>query len=178
MLIFSLPSKHNSGYQLPEELPGDLLHAPLIWVHCGGIIPSLQRFYDSPYSVLHRSPSSFTIQVGARDKIVSVNWLKPYTDTDAEPTVCDTTGNCPAPEQWPSQPPSTTAVHLRPVEPLFSDSLVSTPSHQDQPSKHPGTVFSQPCRGLLHAPSRGATSQPPQQRYPQRQQRLPVRINL
>jgi hypothetical protein len=56
MLIFSLPSKHNSGCQLPEELPGGLLHTPLIWVHRDGIIPSLQRFYDSPYAVLHRSP--------------------------------------------------------------------------------------------------------------------------
>ncbi len=47
----SLP-RHNSSAQLPDELPGDLLSAPLIWVHRGGVIPLLQPLYDGPYAVL------------------------------------------------------------------------------------------------------------------------------
>ncbi len=49
---FSLPSKHNSGQQRPEELPADLLRASLIWVHHRGVVLPLQRPCDSPYQVL------------------------------------------------------------------------------------------------------------------------------
>jgi hypothetical protein len=60
----SLP-RHNSSAQLPDELPGDLLSAPLVWVRRGGIIPPLQPLYDSPYTVLRRGLRSFTIRVGS-----------------------------------------------------------------------------------------------------------------
>ncbi len=36
----SLP-RHNSSAQLPDELPGDLLSTPLVWVCRGGVIPPL-----------------------------------------------------------------------------------------------------------------------------------------
>ncbi len=58
-----LSSKHNAGRQLPEELPNDLLRAPLIWVRCGGVVLPLQWPYDAPLAVLRRSPHSFTTQV-------------------------------------------------------------------------------------------------------------------
>jgi hypothetical protein len=48
----SLP-RHNSSAQLP----GDLLTAPLVWVHQGGVIPPLQPLYDSPYAVLRCGPA-------------------------------------------------------------------------------------------------------------------------
>jgi hypothetical protein len=38
---FSVPSKHNSGQQLQDELPADLMLATLVWVHCGGVIGPL-----------------------------------------------------------------------------------------------------------------------------------------
>jgi hypothetical protein len=79
LLFFSLPSKHNSGHQLLEELPGDLLCTPLVWVHRGSVILPLEGPYDTPYTGLR----SFTILVGTRDKMVSVTWLKPRTDADA-----------------------------------------------------------------------------------------------
>ncbi len=53
----SMP-RHNSSAQLPDELPGDLLTAPLVWVRRGGIIPPLQPLYDGPYTVLRRRPPS------------------------------------------------------------------------------------------------------------------------
>jgi hypothetical protein len=49
----SLP-RHNSSAQLLDELPGNLLFAPLVWVHRGGVIPPLQPLYDGPYTVLRR----------------------------------------------------------------------------------------------------------------------------
>ncbi len=40
--------RHNSSSQLPDEMPGDLLTAPLVWVRRGGVIPPLQPLYDGP----------------------------------------------------------------------------------------------------------------------------------
>jgi hypothetical protein len=59
--VFSLPSKHTSGHQLPKKkkLPGGLLWAPFIWVRC--IIPPLERPYDGPYTILRCSARTFTI---------------------------------------------------------------------------------------------------------------------
>jgi hypothetical protein len=37
----SLP-RHNYSTDLPSELPAELLYAPLIWVHRGGVVPPLQ----------------------------------------------------------------------------------------------------------------------------------------
>ncbi len=61
--FFSLPGKHNAGRLLPT-LTADLFHAPLIWVRHSCAVPPLQRLYDGPYAVLHRSPCSFTPGVG------------------------------------------------------------------------------------------------------------------
>ncbi len=60
----SLP-RHNSSTYLPSELLAELLSAPLVWVHRGGLVPPLQPLYDGPYVVLCRSPRSFTIRVGS-----------------------------------------------------------------------------------------------------------------
>jgi hypothetical protein len=73
----SLP-RHNSSTDLPSELPAELLSAPLVWVHRGGIVPPLQPLYDSLYAVLPHSPRSFTIRVGSQDEVVAVSCLKAY----------------------------------------------------------------------------------------------------
>ncbi len=59
--VFSLPSKHNSGRQLPKKkkLPGGLLRAPFIWVRC--VIPPLERPYNGPDTILRCSARTFTI---------------------------------------------------------------------------------------------------------------------
>jgi hypothetical protein len=81
---FSLPW-HNYGSQLPAKLPDELLHAPFIWLHHGGIVPPLHHPYDSPYTFLQRGPCSFTIRVGLRDEIISVSRLKACMEADAMP---------------------------------------------------------------------------------------------
>jgi hypothetical protein len=74
----SLP-RHNSSTDLPSELPAELLSAPLVWVHQGGLVPPLQPLYDGPYAVLRPSLRSFTIRVGLQDEVVSVSRLKACT---------------------------------------------------------------------------------------------------
>jgi hypothetical protein len=58
---------------------------PLVWVCRGSIIPPLQTLYDGPYTVLHRSPCSFTIRVGSWGKVVVVSHLKGCKAADATP---------------------------------------------------------------------------------------------
>ena len=81
---YSLP-RHNIPSQLPDELPADLLRAPLVWVRRRGAVPLLQRTSDGPYAVIARGPRAFPIRVGTRDEIISVARLKPCTDAAAKP---------------------------------------------------------------------------------------------
>jgi hypothetical protein len=59
----SLP-RHNSSAELPDELPGDLLTAPLVWVCRGGVIPPLQPLYDGRYTVLGPGPAPSPSELG------------------------------------------------------------------------------------------------------------------
>ncbi len=61
----SLP-RHNASAQLPDKLPGDLLTAPLVWIHQGGVIPPLQLLYDGPYTVQSLGPTPSPSESGPR----------------------------------------------------------------------------------------------------------------
>jgi hypothetical protein len=136
----SLP-RHSSSAQLPDELPGDLLSAPLVWVRWGGVIPPLQPLYDSPYAILHCEPCSFTIRVGFRDEVIAVSHLKACTAADAMTGSLRPRGRLP--DSHPGGLAATKWVS-------FSDPLVSSPSlrcrHQTVPEP-----FSYPARRFLHA---------------------------
>jgi hypothetical protein len=110
----SLP-RHNSSIQLSDELPSDLLSAPLVWVHRGGVIPPLQLLYKGPYAVLRRGPRSFIIRVGSRDEVIAVSRLKACTPRTPRLAACVATAD------HPGGPAATKQV-------LFSDPLVSSPS--------------------------------------------------
>ncbi len=114
----SLP-RHNSSAKLSDELPGDLLSAPLVWVCRGGVIPSLQPLYDGPYAVLRWGPRSFTIRVGSRDEVIAVSHLKARTAADAMPGSPRRRGRPPG--LHPGGPAATKRVS-------FLDPLVSSPS--------------------------------------------------
>jgi hypothetical protein len=111
--------RHNSSIQLQDELPGDLLSAPLIWVCQGGVIPPFQPLYDGPYAVLRRGPCSFIIQVRSRGEVIAVSRLKACTATDATPGSPRRRGRPPG--SHPGGPAATKRVS-------FSDPLVSSPS--------------------------------------------------
>jgi hypothetical protein len=163
----SLP-RHNSSTQLPDELPGDLLSVPLVWVRWGGVIPPLQPLYDGPYTVLRRGLRSFTIRVGSRDEVIAVSRLKARTAADATPGSPRHRGRPLG--SHPGGPAATKRV-------LFSDPLVSTPSFPAPPRDSPGTVFL-PGEEVFARPRPAAPSQVPQTRYPSRQRAPPKRLDL
>jgi hypothetical protein len=150
--------RHNSSTELPSELPADLLSAPLVWVHRGGLVPPLQLLYDSPYSVLRHSPRSFTIRVGSWDEVVAVSRLKACTAVDATPgSPCHR-----------GRPPGLHPGGLAATKQVsFSDPLVSSPSPPAPPQNGPGTVFL-PGEEVFARPGPAAPSQVPQTRYPSR----------
>ncbi len=114
----SLP-RHNSSTNLPNELPAELLSAPLVWVRQGRLVPPLQPLYDGPYAVLRHGPCSFTIRVGSRDEVVAISHLKACKAADATPGSPCRHGRPPG--SHPGGPAATKRVS-------FSDPLVSSPS--------------------------------------------------
>ncbi len=164
----SLP-RHSSSTELPSELPAELLSAPLVWVHRGGLVPPLQLLYDGPYAVLCRGPSSFTIRVGSRDEVVAISHLKACAAADATPGSLYRCGRPPG-----SRPGGLAATKRV----SFSDPLVSSPSSSLAPPRDgPGTIFL-PSEEVFACPGLAAPSQVPQTRYPSRQRALPQRFNL
>ncbi len=163
----SLP-RHNSSAQLPNELPGDLLSAPLVWVRRGGVVPPLQPLYGGPYTVLRRGLRSFTIRVRTRDEVIAVSRLKACTAADATP------GSPRRRDRPPGSHPGGPAATKRVS---FSDPLVSTPSSLAPPPDGPGTVFL-PGDEVFARPGPAAPSQVPQTRYPSRQRAPPKRLDL
>jgi hypothetical protein len=163
----SLP-RHNSSAWLLDELPGDLLSAPLVWVRQGSVIPPLQPLYDGPYTVLCRGPRSFTIRVGSRDEVITVSRLKACTAADAMPGSLRRCARLPG--SHPGGPAATKQV-------LFSDLLVSLPSPLAPPRDGPRTVFL-PSEEVFARPGPAAPLQVPQTRYLSRQRALPKRLDL
>jgi hypothetical protein len=164
----SLP-RHNSSTDLPSKLPAELLSAPLVWAHRGGLDPPLQLLYNGPYPVLHRGPHYFTIRVGSRDEVVAVSHLRACMAAEA-------TLGSPCRRGRPLGPrPSGLATSKRV---LFSDLLVSSPSPSSTPPRDgPGTVFL-PGKEVFTRPGLAAPLQPPQTWYPSRQQAPPKRLDL
>jgi hypothetical protein len=163
----SLP-RQNSSAQLPDELPGDLLSAPLVWVHRGGVIPALQPLYDGLYTVMRRGPGSFTIRVWSQDEVIAVSRLKACTTADATPS---------SPRRRGRPPGSHLGSSVATKRVSFSDPLVSPPSPPVPPRDGPGTVFL-PGEEVFARPGPAAPSQVPQTQYLSRQQAPPKRLDL
>jgi hypothetical protein len=79
--------RHNysSSSGLPSELPAKLLSARLVWIRRGSAVPPLHPLYDDPFTVIRPGSYSFTLQVGTREEIVTVNRLKACTIADTAP---------------------------------------------------------------------------------------------
>jgi hypothetical protein len=163
----SLP-RHNSSTDLPSELPAELLSAPLVWVRQGSLVPPLQPLYDGPYTVLRRSPRSFTIRVGSRDEVVTVSRLKACTAADTTPG--SPRCRCRPPGSHPGGPATTKRVS-------FSDPLISSPSFPAPPRDGPRTDFL-PGKEVFAQQGLAAPSEVPQMQYPSCQQAPSQRLNL
>ncbi len=58
--------------------PAALLSAAFVYVRKGGTIPPLLPLYSGQYRVLASGPKVFRLQVGEREKTVSIHRLKPH----------------------------------------------------------------------------------------------------
>jgi len=58
-----------------------LMRATLVYVQRGGVSHALAPHYVGPYRVLVRGDKTFTLQVGEREEVVSIDRLKPHQGT-------------------------------------------------------------------------------------------------
>jgi hypothetical protein len=75
---------------LPHSLshhhpPQALFTTPQVLVRRDGHVPPLSPLYDGPYTVLHRSPTHFTLQFPNSTDTVSINRLKPFHSPQSSP---------------------------------------------------------------------------------------------
>jgi len=59
-----------------------LLNARFVFVRKGGIVPPLGPVYEGPYLVLSRGLKTFSLDIGGRPEVVSVDRLKPFLGGD------------------------------------------------------------------------------------------------
>jgi hypothetical protein len=121
--------------------------APPCWVHHGGVIPPLQRSYNSPYAILLHSPAPSPSELGPGMR------LSPSASSS------------PAWTRMPNQAVRLPRQSTHTEAGLFSDHPVSTPSRQEQPGRTPGNLIFPPQRGVFARPGPAAPWQPPQQQY-------------
>jgi hypothetical protein len=173
---FSLP-RHNSSHQLPSELPAYILSAHLsrsgaaVWFPFS--TPPRPPLCCPPPGTLRLHPTG---RAARGDH--GVGRPKACTAMDATPSNARCRSRPPGPGTM-AMPAAARPGSLGASKQVwFSDPLISSPSQQEQPRIHPETIFLQPHGEVFANPGPAAPSQPPQRRYPQRQRKLPTRIDL
>ncbi len=73
------PTRPLSYAQAANTPPAHLARAEHVYVRVGGQQKPLASPYAGPYLVVSKGAKTFTIQVGQRQEIVSVDRLKPHT---------------------------------------------------------------------------------------------------
>jgi hypothetical protein len=77
--------------------PAHLSQARFVYVRKGGRVPPLAPLYAGPHKVIHKSAKTFTIRVGDKEEVVSVDRLKAHTGPGpAEPVSPPLRGRPPA----------------------------------------------------------------------------------
>jgi hypothetical protein len=132
------------------------------------VVPPLHPLYNGPYA--------FTLQIGHRE-IIAVSCLKACTAVDATPGSPKCHSRPPGPDATAMPAAACPGGPAASKRVLISDPQVS-PSQQEQPRIRPGTVFLLPRGEVCACPRPEAPLQTPQRRYPQRQQKPPMRIDL
>jgi transposase InsO family protein len=62
-----------------EGLPAAIQRCQTVYIRKGGTVPLLAALYAGPYQVVERRPKTFTVLVGEKVEVVSVDRLKPHT---------------------------------------------------------------------------------------------------
>jgi transposase InsO family protein len=58
--------------------PASLLTAEYVYVRRGGVLPPLSPAYSGPFRVVSRCPKFFSVQIGTRVEVITVDRLKPH----------------------------------------------------------------------------------------------------
>jgi cleavage and polyadenylation specificity factor subunit 1 len=139
------PAQHKvaADKKPPAVLPADLMAARMVLVRVDGHKPPLAPLYNGPYLVLQRSLHHFTIQMGAKEEVVSVHRLKPaFTTPEAQPALPPRRGRPPA------QPAATTPP--RPARPAkrvtFQEEVQFFPSATPPARERPLRATRRPAR--------------------------------
>jgi cleavage and polyadenylation specificity factor subunit 1 len=73
------PSTRPRSYaQVAASPPASLLKAAFVYIRRGGTVPSLQPLYAGPYRVLSGGEKCFTVDIGGKAEVVSIDRLKPH----------------------------------------------------------------------------------------------------
>jgi transposase InsO family protein len=72
-----LPTRQLSYAEAASGLQ-QLQQAEYVYVRRGGVVPPLSPLYQGPYRVLEKSQKFFSLEVGGRTEVVSVDRLKPH----------------------------------------------------------------------------------------------------
>jgi hypothetical protein len=64
--------------QVAATPPASLLKAKFVYIRRGGTVPSLQPLYAGPYRVLSGGDKCFTVEIGGKAEVVSIDRLKPH----------------------------------------------------------------------------------------------------
>ena len=90
------------------NLPAALRTAQYVYVRRGQAAPPLTPLYQGPYPVASRTPKAFTIDLGGRQEVVSVDRLKPHLGlAPVDPSTAPRRGQPPrsrSPAQAPADP--------------------------------------------------------------------------
>jgi hypothetical protein len=87
--------------------PAHLVRAEHVYVRVGGQQKQLAAPFAGPYLVVSKGVKTFTIQVGQRQEIVSVDWLKPHTGLGpVSPAMAVSCGHPPRMPATPSVQPA------------------------------------------------------------------------
>ncbi len=68
---------------------------PRVQVCRGGVVPTLQQLYDGPFAILRYGTHSFTIRVGTRKDVITVNCCPYYSST-----ICPFLSELPTRRTW------------------------------------------------------------------------------
>jgi hypothetical protein len=65
--------------EVADTPPAHLSKARFVYVRRGGCVPPLAPVYSGPFEVLTMHAKTFTLRVGDKSEVVSVDRLKPHT---------------------------------------------------------------------------------------------------
>lgn len=73
-----VPLRPLSFAQVTGQVPRQLREVSHVYLRRDGHVPPLQPLYDGPFLVLEKTPKTFTLEMGDRREVVSIDRLKPF----------------------------------------------------------------------------------------------------